>query len=209
LPHKFKPSNHSEYDGKTQPKQWLKIYSQSIELAGGDDNIKALFFPMALENMPLQWFDKLNPGSIRGWDDFQRAFCENFTGIITHPITHAELKGFKQKGGESLRDHYRRFGELCAQVHDITEREVIEAFSHGIMAKWQFQDFCKENLRNNEEFRCTVEKMIMTEEKTKKRSQTEITEKTTETIRTEEIFQMWVIQIGNVDQTTPSSWPTR
>jgi hypothetical protein len=61
---------------------------------------------MALENMPLQWFDKLNPGSIRGWEDLQTAFCENFVGIITHPITHAELKGLKQKGDESLRDYY-------------------------------------------------------------------------------------------------------
>jgi hypothetical protein len=42
-----------------------------------------------------------------------------------HPITHAELKELKQKGGESLRDYYRRFGELCAQVHDITKRDVI------------------------------------------------------------------------------------
>jgi hypothetical protein len=76
---------------------------------------------MALENMPLQWFDKLNPGSIRGWEDLQRAFCEHFAGIITHPITHAELKGLKQKRGESLRDYYRRFGESHAQVHDITK----------------------------------------------------------------------------------------
>ena len=52
LPHKFKPSNHSKYDGKTEPRQWLRIYSQSIELAGGDDDIKTLFFPMALEAMP-------------------------------------------------------------------------------------------------------------------------------------------------------------
>jgi hypothetical protein len=61
---------------------------------------------MALENMPLQWFDKFNLGSIRAWEDLQRAFYENFVGIITHPITHAELKGLKQKGGESLRDYY-------------------------------------------------------------------------------------------------------
>ena len=99
----------------------------------------------------------------------QRAFYENFAGIITHPITHAELKGLKQKGGESLRDYYRRFGELRAQIHDITEREVIKAFSHGIMARWQFQDFYKENPRNNEEFRRTVEKMITVEEKTQER----------------------------------------
>jgi hypothetical protein len=46
---------------------------------------------------------------------------------------------------------------------------VIEAFSHGIMAKWQFQDFYKENPRNNKEFGRTVEKMIMTEEKMRER----------------------------------------
>jgi hypothetical protein len=34
------------------------------------------------------------------------------------------------------------------------------------MAKWQFQDFFKENPTNNEEFRQTVEKMITAEEKT-------------------------------------------
>jgi hypothetical protein len=37
------------------------------------------------------------------------------------------------------------------------------------MAKWQFQDFCKENPRNNEEFRHTVEKMIMAEQKMRER----------------------------------------
>jgi hypothetical protein len=69
LPHKFKASNHSKYNGKTEPRQWLKIYSQSIELASGDDDIKPLFFSIALETMAFQWFDKLNPGSIRGWED--------------------------------------------------------------------------------------------------------------------------------------------
>jgi hypothetical protein len=72
-------------------------------------------------------------------------FCENFVGIITHTITQAELKGLKQNNGESLRDLYRWFGELRAQVYDIIEREVIEAFSYGILAKWQFHDFCNEN----------------------------------------------------------------
>jgi hypothetical protein len=57
---------------------------------------------------------------------------------------------------------------LCAQVHDITERE-IEAFSYGILAKWQFHDFYKENPRSNEEFKRTVEKMIAAEEKNRKR----------------------------------------
>jgi hypothetical protein len=61
LPHKFKPSNHSKYDGKTEPRQWLRIYSLSIELAGGDNDIKALFFPMALETMPPLMVRQIEP----------------------------------------------------------------------------------------------------------------------------------------------------
>ena len=59
LAYKFKPSNHTKYDEKIEPNQWLRIYSQSIELAGGDDDIKVLYFPLALDIVPLAWFDKL------------------------------------------------------------------------------------------------------------------------------------------------------
>ena len=62
--YKFKSSNHTKYDGKTEPNQWLRIYSQSIELAGGDDDIKVLYFPMALDTVPLDWFDRLRARSI-------------------------------------------------------------------------------------------------------------------------------------------------
>ena len=89
--------------------------------------------------MPLQWFDKLRPRSIRYWADLQEAFCNNFAGIITHPMTTAELKGIRQRRGESLREYYRRFGEFRAQVHDITDREVIEAFVEGIFGKLAIQ----------------------------------------------------------------------
>ena len=87
LPYKFKPSNHTKYNGKMEPNQWLRIYSQSIELAGGDDDIKALYFPMALEIVPLAWFDKLCPGSITCWEDLTTKFCNNFVGVLTHPCT--------------------------------------------------------------------------------------------------------------------------
>ena len=56
FPYKFKPSNHTKYDGKTEPNQWLRIYCQSIELAGSDDDIKVLYFPMALDDVSLTKF---------------------------------------------------------------------------------------------------------------------------------------------------------
>jgi hypothetical protein len=76
------------------------------------------------------------------------------------------------------------------------------------MAKWQFQDFCKENPRNNEEFRHTVEKMIMAEEKTRKRFSDKNNQENNRDNSDREIFQTWDIRTGSADQTTPSPWPT-
>jgi len=65
----------------------LRIYSQSIELAGSDNDIKVLYFPMALDAVALSWFDKLQANSIDTWGQLQRKFCEIFCGVLTHPST--------------------------------------------------------------------------------------------------------------------------
>src|ERR671937_671149 len=84
-------------------------------------------------------------------------------------MTPAELKSLRQHRGESFGDFYKRFGEMSAQVHDITDREVIEAFGNEIFSKWQFKDFYGENPKTNEEFKRTVEKMILSEERIRHR----------------------------------------
>jgi hypothetical protein len=58
---------------------------------------------------------------------------------------------------------------------------------------------CKENLRNNDEFRCTVEKIIIAEEKCKKGSWIE----TTETTRIGKVIETMGIKTESVDVTTP------
>jgi hypothetical protein len=76
------------------------------------------------------------------------------------------------------------------------------------MAKWQFQDFYKENTRNNEEFKRMVEKMIMAEEKTKERFTDRNNRENNRDNSNRRNF-LNVGHIGNVDQATPSPWPTR
>lgn len=59
--------NYTKYDGKTEPKQWLRVYSQAVDLAGEDNDIKAPFLPTALDPLPLSWFDRIAPGTIDTW----------------------------------------------------------------------------------------------------------------------------------------------
>jgi hypothetical protein len=52
-PEGFKPIGITKYDGKQAPQQWLRCYSTAIEVAGGSNITKVIYFPMALDPAPL------------------------------------------------------------------------------------------------------------------------------------------------------------
>jgi hypothetical protein len=63
-PEGFKPIGITKYDGKQAPQQWLRCYSTAIEVAGGSNITKVVYFPMALDPAPLTWLESLNNNSI-------------------------------------------------------------------------------------------------------------------------------------------------
>jgi hypothetical protein len=64
----FKLIGITKYDGKQAPQQWLRCYSTAIEVAGGSNITKVVYFPMALDPAPLTWLEssattRSTPGS--------------------------------------------------------------------------------------------------------------------------------------------------
>ena len=84
--------NQKKYDGKQAPKQWLRIYSTAIEVAGGTNSNKVIYFPMALESAPLTWLVSLRHDSIHSWEDLKKLFIDNFQGSIHRPVTRHDLR---------------------------------------------------------------------------------------------------------------------
>jgi hypothetical protein len=78
FPKDFKLVRIPKYDGKQDPRQWLCCYSVTIEVSGGSNSTKALYFPVALEPAPLTWLESLTPNSFELRDDLKRAFIDNF-----------------------------------------------------------------------------------------------------------------------------------
>jgi hypothetical protein len=94
-PPEFNPSNLQnlqKYDGKQDPRQWRRIYSTTIENAGGTNSTKAIYFPMALESAPLTWLESLKHDSIHSWEDLKTLFINNFLGPIHHSATRHDLR---------------------------------------------------------------------------------------------------------------------
>jgi hypothetical protein len=67
-PEGFKPIGITKYDGKQAPQQWLRCYSTAIDVAGGSNITKVIYFLMALDPVPLTLLESLGSNSIDSWE---------------------------------------------------------------------------------------------------------------------------------------------
>jgi hypothetical protein len=58
-PDGFKLVGITKYDSKQASQQWIRCYSMAIEVLGGSNTTKVVYFPMALEPTPLMWLESL------------------------------------------------------------------------------------------------------------------------------------------------------
>jgi hypothetical protein len=90
-PEGFKPIGITKYDSKQAPQQWLRCYSTAIEVTGGSNITKVVYFPMALDPAPLTWLKSLSNNSIDSWERLKKVFINNFQGVIARAGTHHDL----------------------------------------------------------------------------------------------------------------------
>ena len=58
--------------------EFLQLYELSIEVANGDEEVMANWFPMALKDGARSWLLNLPVGSISSWGDMHERFIANF-----------------------------------------------------------------------------------------------------------------------------------
>jgi hypothetical protein len=68
-PKDFKPVGIPKYDGKQDPRQWVRCYSVAIEVSRGSNSTKALYFLVALVPAPLRWLESLKPNFIGNFQE--------------------------------------------------------------------------------------------------------------------------------------------
>jgi hypothetical protein len=54
------------------------MLSTAIEVAGGSNTTKVVYFPMTLDPAPLIWPESLSNNSIDSWEGLKKVFIDNF-----------------------------------------------------------------------------------------------------------------------------------
>jgi hypothetical protein len=75
------------------------------------------------------------------WDQVKAQFTSNFAGAMGRSGTRMDLAMVKQEQGETLRQYMRHFFDKRATVVDVTDKEVIDLFQHGLYYRRTFEDF--------------------------------------------------------------------
>jgi hypothetical protein len=140
-PEGFKPIGITKYDGKQAPQQWLRCYSMAIEVAGGSNITKVIYFPMALDPAPLTWLESLSNNLINSWERLKKVFIDNFQGAIARAGTRHDLAQCKQERNELLRSYTHRFFDVRATIMNISEDDIIDCFYNGITDPGIYRDF--------------------------------------------------------------------
>jgi hypothetical protein len=140
-PEGFKPIGITKYDGKQAPQQWLRCYSMAIEVAGGSNITKVVYFPMALDPALLTWLESLSSNSIDSWERLKKVFIDNFQGAIARAGTRHDLAQCKKERNELLRSYTHRFFDVRTTIANILEDDIIDCFYNGITDPGIYRDF--------------------------------------------------------------------
>jgi hypothetical protein len=129
---KFRPHLPEEYDGTTNPSEFLQVYVTAITAAGGDTAVLATYFHVALSGPAQTWLMNQASGSICSWEELCVRFVANFASAYQWHGVEAHLHAVRQGPGETLRAFNSRFTKVHGTIPRILDASIISAFRQGV-----------------------------------------------------------------------------
>ncbi|GJN40077.1 hypothetical protein PR202_gb29245 [Eleusine coracana subsp. coracana] len=152
-PKGFKPVPIKKYDGQTNPREWLQLYSTAIGSAGGDSYIMANYLPICLDPAVRIWLTSLPKESITSLGDLNRKLTESFQATCNRPGNHFDLTRIKQKTDKPLRDYIKQFCAKKTETPNVPDQQIIADFQGAIRS----DDLVREIGRRNHDLKLTAQ----------------------------------------------------
>jgi hypothetical protein len=127
-PSKFRSHLPEKYDGTSNPSVFLQVYVTAITAAGGNTDVMATYFHVALSGPARTWLMNLAPGSIYSWEEHCARFVANFASAYQQHGVEAHLHAVRQEPGETLRTFISRFTKVRGTIPRISDASIITAF---------------------------------------------------------------------------------
>ncbi|XP_073152685.1 uncharacterized protein [Henckelia pumila] len=169
LPANFKQPTLGEYDGSSDPEEHLGRFENTALLHRYTDAIKCRVFLTTLVRSAQQWFNLLQPGSIRSFNDFSSAFLHQFASSKKYLKTSLSLFNLKQSEVEHLREYVQRFNTAALEVPAATVDTLVNSFTQGLSGGEFFKSLVKKPPLTYDELLSRAEKYVNLEDAQRQR----------------------------------------
>jgi hypothetical protein len=132
FPPKFVSPSLPVYDGKSDPVGHLSRYRQAMALHNNNDALMCRVFPSSLGEVGLRWFDRLEHGSIRSWQEMSQIFTARFITNTRKPKEIDSLLALAMKAGEALKAYSTQYWEVYNDIDACDEDIVVKTFRFGL-----------------------------------------------------------------------------
>jgi hypothetical protein len=129
---KFRSHLPEKYDGTSNPSEFLQVYVTAITAAGGNTDVMATYFHVALSGPARTWLMNLTLGAVYSWEELYARFIANFASAYQQHGVEAHLHAMRQEPGETLRKFISRFTKVRGTIPRISDASIIMAFRQGV-----------------------------------------------------------------------------
>ncbi|XP_075645466.1 uncharacterized protein LOC142616515 [Castanea sativa] len=131
LPHRFTQPTFTIYNGRIGLVEPVSHFNQRMAVHSRNEALMCKVFPSSLGRMAIRWFNELEEGSIRSFEELTRVFGARFvTCRVPKPLD--SLLSMAMREGETLKTYSDRYWETFNEIEGDFEDVVIRNFKVGL-----------------------------------------------------------------------------
>ncbi|CAL8994500.1 unnamed protein product [Prunus brigantina] len=120
------------YTGTQDPLTHLHSFQSAVGCKGLSDEGQCLLFPSSLSEAALNWFYRLEPGTVDSFDELKQIFLNHFMIQTDRLYSADDLYTIRQGDDEPLREYAARFSHEYSRCPETDDRAAYGAFKSGL-----------------------------------------------------------------------------
>ena len=114
-------------------------FNQKMAVHSGNEALMCKVFPFSLGIVAMRWFDALEEGSIKSFEELTRAFGARFVKCSRVPKPFDSLLSMAIREGETLRTYSDRYWETYNEIDGNFEDVAVRTFKVGLPMDHELQ----------------------------------------------------------------------
>lgn len=124
----------SFYTGVEDPVTYIHTFQSTLGCKGLTDEGQCLLFPSTLAEVTLNWFYRLEPGTIDCFDQLKQTFLNHFIIQTDRLYSADDLYTLRQRDDEPFKEYAARFNHEYFRCPKTDDLEAFDAFKSGLRA---------------------------------------------------------------------------